>query len=132
MNKKLLALILVGIVSTASAAVVIDNATKVEMSIKNPIPAEKTAEKELRTYLEKIFGKHTPAAANKKIILEYDAISAAFFSSRKSFRTKSPLPGTDSNAPASLSKLNALCTETVLTPNALAIVLTLSIFFPGT
>ena len=68
MNKKLLALILVGIVSTASAAVVIDNATKVEMSIKNPIPAEKTAEKELRTYLEKIFGKHTPADVDIRML----------------------------------------------------------------
>jgi len=70
--KNLLAIILAGIVSAASGTVVIDRATKVEMSITDPIPAEKTAEQELRTYLEKIFGKHTPAAADKKIILKYD------------------------------------------------------------
>ena len=72
MIKNLLTVILAGIVSAASAAVVIDSATKVEMSITDPIPAEKTAEQELRTYLEKIFGKHTPGAANKKITLKYD------------------------------------------------------------
>ena len=73
MIKKLLFFIFAGMVSVASGTVVIDSATKVEMSITDPIPAEKTAEKELRTYLEKIFGKHIPAAANKKIILKYDA-----------------------------------------------------------
>ena len=70
--KNLLIAFLASIVSAASAAVVIDSSTKVEMGITDPIPAEKTAEQELRTYLEKIFGKHTPAAANKKITLKYD------------------------------------------------------------
>ncbi|MBO7329659.1 MAG: hypothetical protein J6W00_12915 [Lentisphaeria bacterium] len=87
MIKKLLVSILTGIVATTSA-VVVDNATKVEMSITNPIPAEKTAEKELCTYLEKIFGKHTPAAANKKIILQYDAKLGA-----EEFRIKSQKDG---------------------------------------
>ena len=72
MIRILLFAIFAGMVSVASGAVVIDRETKVEMSITDPIPAEKTAEKELCTYLEKIFGKHTPAAANKKIILKYD------------------------------------------------------------
>lgn len=70
--KNLLTVILAGVVSAAFGNVVIDRATKVEMSITDPIPAEKTAEKELRTYLEKIFGKHAPAEADKKITLKYD------------------------------------------------------------
>ena len=61
---------LVCIASTVFGTTVIDKSTKVEMSISNPIPSEKTAEMELRTYLEKIFGAYTPAAANKKIILK--------------------------------------------------------------
>ena len=72
MIKKLLFVIFAGMVSAASGSVVIDKSTTVEMGITDPIPAEKTAEKELCTYLDKIFGKHTPAAANKKIILKYD------------------------------------------------------------
>ena len=72
MKKVLLAFVLVSIAAVVSGSTVIDKSTKVEMSIANPIPSEKTAEMELRTYLEKIFGKYTPASANKKIILKYD------------------------------------------------------------
>ena len=79
---------LVCIAPTVFGTTVIDKSTKVEMSIANPIPAEKTAEMELRTYLEKIFGKYTPAAANKKIILKYDAKLGA-----EEFRIKSQKDG---------------------------------------
>ena len=73
MKKVLLTFVFTGIVAAVFGSTVIDRSTKVEMDIANPIPAEKTAEEELRTYLEKIFGKYTPAAANKKIVLKYDA-----------------------------------------------------------
>ena len=73
MKKVLLTFVFTGIVAAVFGGTVIDRSTKVEMQIANPIPAEKTAEVELRTYLEKIFGKFTPAAANKKIVLKYDA-----------------------------------------------------------
>lgn len=73
MNKKPLFLMLCCFVSLAASAVVVDKTTKVENQIANPILPEQTAEKELRTYLEKIFGKYTPSSSNKKIILKYDA-----------------------------------------------------------
>ena len=88
MKKILSAFVFAGIVATVFGGTVIDKSTKVEMSISNPIPAEKTAEMELRTYLEKIFGKYTPAAANKKIILKYDAKLGA-----EEFRIKSQKDG---------------------------------------
>ncbi len=88
MKKVLLALVFAGIVATVFGGTVIDKSTKVEMDIANPIPAEKTAEMELRTYLEKIFGAYTPASANKKIILKYDAKLGA-----EEFRIKSQKDG---------------------------------------
>ena len=72
MKKILSAFVFAGIIATVFGGTVIDRSTKVEMSISNPIPSEKTAEKELRTYLEKIFGTYTPGAANKKIIIKYE------------------------------------------------------------
>lgn len=88
MKKVLLTFVFAGIAAVVFGSTVIDKSTKVEMSIANPIPAEKTAEMELRTYLEKIFGKYTPAAANKKIILKYDAKLGA-----EEFRIKSQKDG---------------------------------------
>lgn len=88
MKKILSAFVLVSIAAVVSGSTVIDKSTKVEMSIANPIPSEKTAEMELRTYLEKIFGKYTPAAANKKIILKYDAKLG-----KEEFRIKSQKDG---------------------------------------
>ena len=50
MKKILSAFVFAGIIATVFGGTVIDRSTKVEMAIADPIPAEKTAEKELRTY----------------------------------------------------------------------------------
>ena len=70
MKQNLLLLLIAAAVSCS--AVKIDRNYTVRSQIKSPIPAEKTAEKELKTYLAKIFG---PATENgkKAVILRYDS-----------------------------------------------------------
>ena len=58
---------------SASGAVVIDGTATVKMEIKNPIEAEKTAEKELKHYIGKIFADHKgKSSARAVFILRFD------------------------------------------------------------
>ena len=51
--------------------VTLDSATRVRMVISSPLPAEKTAESELKDYLNRIFGK-SPGPGRNLIILRHD------------------------------------------------------------
>ena len=74
--KKSLALTLLTFftLSLLSKEVILDGTSTVTLDIKNPIPAEKTAQKELVTYIKKIFGQYPgKSSAKAKFILRYDS-----------------------------------------------------------
>ncbi len=58
---------------SAAAPVVIDGTATVKMEISKPIPAEKTAENELKTYIRRIFAEHQgKSSAQAQFILRHD------------------------------------------------------------
>ena len=74
--KKSLALTLLTIftLSLLGKEVILDGTSTVTLDIKNPIPAEKTAQRDLVTYIKKIFGQYPgKSSAKAKFILRYDS-----------------------------------------------------------
>ena len=73
--KKFLLFNLLALICLCNAAgdVILDGTAKVTMDIKNPIEAEKTACKELETYIQRIFSAYKgKSRANARIVLQYD------------------------------------------------------------
>lgn len=67
-------LVLSSLILWAKSPVIIDGRTQVKLEISKPIPAEKTAEKELKDYLKKIFASPKGrSSAKTQIILRYDS-----------------------------------------------------------
>lgn len=73
--KKFLLFNLLALICLCNAAgdVILDSTAKVTVDIKNPIEAEKTACKELETYIQRIFSAYKgKSRANARIVLQYD------------------------------------------------------------